>query len=500
MHRRQARDAFPNPLAIASAAADAFASAFPNPFADPEPDPDPQTTLVSVVYVTAAKTFEGPVGGYTTLGVPGTTEEATPTTHFQVRPTATDSSPIVVDTAAPTRSKSSTASTTSRTSLSNGLPASIVPTTSVASSLAIFVATSSPSKPTISPTASSAESTSSVSKSGGMGAGGKAALAIGILLLFGTALAITLFFLKKRKNAMRAERLDDEKTDTFAGAGRAASTRTAVTAPRLSLRPVTQFLPNLGGDKYATRGNVLAMSSTPISRPTDPRKNGSAWDRPMLSQDSNTNNPFGSHAETIDSTNAKGPAVTGSTGPGGQTVPRATAAAATAGAYGLARGASKRENQAKQIDFTNNGPYRSPPSPVGTDFSQASDTYGSPNQTRQGAAISAAGGLANSAVHRVQLDFKPSMEDELELRAGQLIRLLHEYDDGWVSQFPHCYASLLTYPRLSVFALIVLNKVSFHGHVSLHVPSSPVPSKTVPEAPHQQVYAVLSRVVQCHLR
>lgn len=36
-------------------------------------------------------------------------------------------------------------------------------------------------------------------------------------------------------------------------------------------------------------------------------------------------------------------------------------------------------------------------------------------------------------VHRVQLDFKPSMEDELEIRAGQLVRLLHEYDDGWVS-------------------------------------------------------------------
>jgi hypothetical protein len=36
-------------------------------------------------------------------------------------------------------------------------------------------------------------------------------------------------------------------------------------------------------------------------------------------------------------------------------------------------------------------------------------------------------------VHRVQLEFKPSMEDELELRSGQLVRMLHEYDDGWVS-------------------------------------------------------------------
>jgi hypothetical protein len=36
-------------------------------------------------------------------------------------------------------------------------------------------------------------------------------------------------------------------------------------------------------------------------------------------------------------------------------------------------------------------------------------------------------------VHRVQLDFKPSMSDELELKAGTLVRMLHEYDDGWVS-------------------------------------------------------------------
>jgi len=41
-------------------------------------------------------------------------------------------------------------------------------------------------------------------------------------------------------------------------------------------------------------------------------------------------------------------------------------------------------------------------------------------------------GAASSNVHRVQLDFKPSMDDELELKSGQIIRMLHEYDDGWV--------------------------------------------------------------------
>jgi len=47
-----------------------------------------------------------------------------------------------------------------------------------------------------------------------------------------------------------------------------------------------------------------------------------------------------------------------------------------------------------------------------------------------------ANGPPPSNVHRIQLDFKPSMDDELSLRAGQLVRLLHEYDDGWVSILP----------------------------------------------------------------
>lgn len=35
-------------------------------------------------------------------------------------------------------------------------------------------------------------------------------------------------------------------------------------------------------------------------------------------------------------------------------------------------------------------------------------------------------------VHRVQLDFKPTLEDEMELKAGDLVHVAHEFDDGWV--------------------------------------------------------------------
>ena len=107
-----------------------------------------------------------------------------------------------------------------------------------------------------------------------------------------------------------------------------------------------------------------------------------------------------------------------------------SAGAATAGVVGLARGASKRAPN--HLDFTMNNPARGPPSPAGTEYSGTTESSGTPMQSSSAAAIAAAGGPANSTVHRVQLDFKPSMEDELELHAGQLIRLLHEYDDGWV--------------------------------------------------------------------
>ena len=44
------------------------------------------------------------------------------------------------------------------------------------------------------------------------------------------------------------------------------------------------------------------------------------------------------------------------------------------------------------------------------------------------------GSAAASGVYRVLMDFVPSMDDELELKTGQLVRMLHEYDDGWVSR------------------------------------------------------------------
>jgi len=403
-----------------------------------DPNPAPAQTFVSVVYVTAAKTFDGPVGGYTTVKLQEVSKPA------QVAPTkeqvaqAVSNTPKVVASSTPraavTTQPSSPVIAAQKTTLKKSvattdLPSSIeAVSTSIDTNIPLLAAASTPlqnNPPTQASfiASSSSETASSDSKSSssdsGMSGGAKAGLAIGIILLVGTALALILFFLKKRRNTQKEREALSEK-EMFAPASpkkqRPLSTRTTATAPRLSLRPVTQFIPNFT-EKRQSRSNGLQGAGNLNTEKA----------LPVIGQESNRSNPFGSHAETIDSANANGPPVVNDVGPGGEFL--AVGAAAGAGA-GLARGASRRG--AKPLDLTNSGTSRGAPSPTGTEFSMSSEGPNTPVQTSSGAAIAAAGGPANSSVHRVQLDFKPSMDDELELHAGQLIRMLHEYDDGWV--------------------------------------------------------------------
>ncbi|KAN0104611.1 hypothetical protein V8E51_010356 [Hyaloscypha variabilis] len=401
-HRHHARQG--NPFAeAASAIAQAFGGH----------DQVQQSTIVSIVYVTATPTFTGAIGGYSTKGpVVVTTKTPDATINTSPPDEGATNSGIQVD---------------GKTSSSTTMPTAILPSkTSVAPSASLIVDTSSSSSTKVvaqtsgtSVSAASATSSNTTSSSsGGMSTAGKAGLAIGLLLLVGAVLSIILFCFKKRRE--QRERMDDEKHE-FGDMTRQASQRTTPpNAPRLSLRPVTQFLPNLG-EKRQSKGNALNMGRPLPAHPQNA-------DRPSTAQ-SNRENPFGNHAEAIDPTNARGPEIVQGMGPGGEVLTGATAAAAVAG---LKRGASKRGYGPSPIDLTKKAPFAGPPSPAHTEFSVSSDS-GAPNQvaSASGAAIAAAGGPVNSAVHRVQLDFKPSMDDELELRAGQLIRLLHEYDDGW---------------------------------------------------------------------
>lgn len=216
----------------------------------------------------------------------------------------------------------------------------------------------------------------------------------------------------------------------------------------------------------------------------------------MSQQEGNRHNPFGNHAEQIDTANANGPPVVEVVSPQGEIVAAGAVGAAAGAVAGLTRGASKREN-GLQKDFTTKNPMLPPVSPVGTEFSMSSEPSGPPAQTPGGAAIAAAGGPANSTVHRVQLDFKPSMEDELELRAGQLIRLLHEYDDGWVSVLSLLYYAISSNNiRLFAFDLIAPLKASSPELVYLSAPSSLVLSRMVLVV-HHPACAVLASLALC---
>ncbi|KAH8804682.1 hypothetical protein F5884DRAFT_421717 [Xylogone sp. PMI_703] len=431
LHRRHARASFPDPFAMAEAAASAISNAFgrDDGSQDDQPDPEPThkapKTKVSVVYYTVSPTFDGPVAGYSTasndepkptVAPPHTTTSVHTTAPTHKAESSKDSSSEKPK-AAPTTSTHQTLTT--HTTHKTELPSSIVaPSSSVALSLPLVAAaptTTGLAIDTASPTAQSDQSSSSATTSaskGGMSAGGKAGLAIGIVLIVGVILGLCFFFVKRRKNAQSAQRLDDEKSDAFAaGTAAPAPQRSLNTQPPAASRPVTQpaqFGPAAGAAVAA--GSQARGNTSPTS-----------------AQD-NRENPFGNHAETIDAANATGPSMVQGMGPGGAVLAGTAAAGA---AVGLARSQSKSGNGPKPMDLTKKGPFMGPPSPAITEYSVSEAPGAAPPPSNTAAAIAAAGGPANSAVHRVQLDFKPSMEDELELQAGQLIRLLHEYDDGW---------------------------------------------------------------------
>ncbi|KAK4460889.1 hypothetical protein QBC42DRAFT_99922 [Cladorrhinum samala] len=237
-------------------------------------------------------------------------------------------------------------------------------------------------------------------------------------------------------------------------------------------------------ERRASRGLQLNLSTVPsASSPTGsnhsplnrPAHGGSAWERPTISSTTPTGNrpdtnisfystnPFNdnqaltvnnepvSPVSTIDREAAFDGAANATTAtstkdstpepvsPIDREDPNAEfdAAAAAAAAKTERRTSLRQEGTPAPLDLTRPFPPAAglnavPPSPCGTEYSMHSMAPGQQYPVgRGGAEIAAAGGPEQSTVHRVQLDFKPTLQDELSLKAGQLVRLLHEYDDGW---------------------------------------------------------------------
>lgn len=451
-------------------------------------------TVVSVVYLTASKTFDGPVGGYETLSpspsvqshpkerqsvdTPVTTPQQSPTfvqTLAQPDPTTTAVSVTSVvqqttqtqtvqtqtaqTTSTPTQQAATQDSTTASLSTSlvksssnrpKSTSQSVIDSISSSSqassatsaldtptSTSSFIAQSATSAPTISPTAAA------TSQPAGMTSGAKAGLAIGIIAGIGALLALVFFCYRRKKQHVNEEyeKTNDEKASYghgggIIGIGRSASKQSArivSTAPRLSLRPVTEFQPDVATQKARVIAMNNAGSRNSASSPADPFGSHAETSEKTLIEDRSNNprNPFGSHAETAEPTSDRSLAALAEA-PAPLRIRTPTPEGAAAGTAVLAAaGNNGRQNAPKPLRLGPNradspgahGPVeRGMPSPAGTEFSMTPVSPGA-----------MANGPPPSNVHRIQLDFKPSMEDEIGLRAGQLVRLLHEYDDGWVS-------------------------------------------------------------------
>jgi LPXTG-motif cell wall-anchored protein len=419
---------------------------------------DSPATIYRTVYTT--KTPDGWTGTALTTLAPA---DSASTTTVPPQTTSSPTTEEVLQTAS--------ASLDSTLDSDTGLP-TVISSSSITSAppTLVVAATTSPSsfsRQTPTTTAARAESTTGTSNdsssSSGPSTGAKAGIAIGVLgAVLVVFVALYFLFTRRRKQMDEQRRADDDekRNGPFADSNAIPGTpSSSARAPRLSLRPVTQFLPNLGNqahpDRRASRGAAIAMtmSATPNTNQNTNRALTGNLDPPSTSSSAHSANPFGNDAARMYSPIPEessrtvspispiesdvGTAITTNSPP--RTSPAAAASNATmaaGAAAGLTRKTSLRKDHApKPLDLTKPMPLSAvPPSPAGTEFSMRSVSPGqSPGHSSSAAAIAAAGGPPQSGVHRVQLDFKPTLEDELELRAGQLVRLLHEYDDGWVS-------------------------------------------------------------------
>lgn len=439
-------------------------------------------TIVRTVYQTLTPTFSGSVGGYRTVSDSDKDEDDKPTSTKKAPQTTTFAAggPLL-GSAKPT--------TTAEEETTEKIPSVISEPTKSKIESTLAVATSTPSAvldstgainaDRVDASISSASSTSvatTESAETGPSTGAKAGIAIGVLagFLFIGLLAFWLFNRRKKQMEQDQNARDDEKLNPFgnpplvaAAAVPSSSSQRSGPAPRLSLRPVTQFLPNLSLDKRNSKGAQVMLASAPAGGDDrlGPNHARNSWERPNTGDSTNPSNPFGNQAERIPTPimeepesphypsekplpagpttmaavpTANSPPAHDANGMGMAVGVAAGAAAGAVAAGALTRKASIRQDGApKPLDLTLPPPpavggMAVPPSPAGTEFSETSQSGEQPAPSSAGAAaIAAAGGPANSMVHRVQLDFKPTMDDELELRAGQLVRLLHEYDDGW---------------------------------------------------------------------
>ncbi|KAH7328088.1 hypothetical protein B0I35DRAFT_472838 [Stachybotrys elegans] len=239
---------------------------------------------------------------------------------------------------------------------------------------------------------------------GGISTGAQAGIAFGVLGgFFVIGLIVYFIFSRRRKQAEERRRQEDkEKVPDLTDFGPAVTSRDLPSTPveRLAVdKPLP--LPVATLDPKAPRASTY---SNPFDNEFDAVSSIHPSDR-SLAMRSRSPSPI-----SLDEALPRPPVPTAIT---------------TDRVAPLARKASLR-----------NGPTVAPALSGAFDFEFSSNPFGNGpfgNEHAIGAFISEEEPPTptDGPVHRVQLDFKPTLEDEMSLKAGQLVRLLHEFDDGW---------------------------------------------------------------------
>ncbi|PNS16080.1 Ephexin-1 [Sphaceloma murrayae] len=369
-------------------------------------------TVFSVVYVTMSASFTGPTAGFVTQTASG--QQPNTRTSASLKPTQTSAS----------ESRNNSNDQSSVSSRTSQRASSATSTSAESSAPRQTAVVGTPVQATRSGTSASASAspTQDIGQQGGMSGGAKAGVAFGVIAALALIAGIIFFVVRKKKQQQQKEEheshnLDNEKTG-FAFAAMNSTPRSDNPAnnraPRLSLRPVTQFLPSIGDPKVQEMTSATGGLNSFLPPPPPQQQHKSSWERPMPGNHPNdAANPFGNSAERVD-TAAMDRAAENAPIP----VPVPVAAAAP-------NPFVDNPASSRSISPVEDSPVVTAGSPTKAEIATAAAVavVAAPGST------SPKGGPNN--VHRVQLDFKPSMEDELELRAGDVVRLLHEYDDGW---------------------------------------------------------------------
>lgn len=376
---------------------------------DAKPEPVAKTTVVSVVYVTVPPTFTGAIAGFTTLGPAEslTTYYVYATVDSELQSWLTTETIGVAPTSSASIAGTITAAVSDSVISGPGTTVAQSQTSVLIAQSSLHTTTSSPtpSESTASETASSTTSAIAVADSSSSGMSSSVTAVISLIAIAGfIALFAGIFICVRRRNANKQLQAMQEKGG-HANGNIPPSTRslTSVTAPQIKIRPITQFSPGFGN--FEGTGDASNQSEKIEINHENPFGTHAA----AMSNEDNSANPFGNHAAT-----ANGITVLEDAAIAGAAVAGATESAASSVSKDLPN--PLKPNKSGNIEN------RGPPSPV---VSVSSNTS---NMAVNGAGRSPS---STDAVHRVQIDFHPSMEDEIELAAGDLVRLLNAYDDGW---------------------------------------------------------------------